>query len=141
MAKYTTKGSKISVDTGSGQVVIPQVDVIDIPGLSAGKIEASDHDSTEKEFLGDLPEREDITVVLRWDPANVVHAYLEAAVGGVEDFVLTIKGASAPVTNDIRTFSGLVTGFQPGPHPHQGGVMAATVTIHPQAVAITDTTP
>jgi hypothetical protein len=138
MAKYTTKGTVIKIDTGSGLVAIPQCETIGLPTKVAGEIEASDHDSTVKEFLGDLPEMQTFEVTVRHDPADAVHAYLDANVGNTEDFEIGIKGAAAPTENDVLTFSGVILGFAPAPHAHQGGVMMATLTVRPTAVTTTD---
>lgn len=138
MAKYTTKGTTIKVDTGSGLVAIPQCETIGLPTKVAGEIEASDHDSTVKEFLGDLPEMQTFDVVVRHDPANAVHAFLDANVGNKVDFEIGIRGASAPTENDVLAFEGVILGFAPAPHAHQGAVMMATLTVRPLAVTTTD---
>lgn len=134
MAKYTTKGTTIKVEIATVSTAIPQCETIGLPHKISAEIEASDHDSVTKEYLGDLPEMATFDVVLRWDPADTVHEFLDENVGEVLDWEIGIKGTAAPTTNDIYTFSGVLLAFQKAPHPHQGGVMMATATIRPNAV-------
>lgn len=138
MPKYTTKDTSFRVDTGSGLVACPGCETIGFPAITVPEIEAGDHDSTEEEFLSDLPVRESFDVVLRWDPASAVHAFLEANEGAAAAMEIGMTGADDPASNGYRTFTGKILNFTPAPAAYKGAVRMATVTIRPGAVTVAD---
>ncbi len=70
MTKYTMKGTIFRADIGAGLVAVPGCETIGWPEKVVPEIEASDHDSAFKEFLGDLPELEVTEITMRHDPAE-----------------------------------------------------------------------
>lgn len=136
--KYSAKNTNFRVDTGSGLVACPQCETIGFPKRTVGEMEAGDHDSSEEEFLADLPVMETFDVTVRHDPANAVHQFLEDNVGAEAAMEIGMTGAGAPASGGYRTFTGRILGFAPAPAAYKGGVRMATVTIRPKAVTVAD---
>ncbi len=133
MTKYTMKGTVLRADIGAGLVAVPGCETIGFPEEVVAEIEASDHDSANKEYLTDLADIEQSEVAMRWDPAEATHAYFEANKGAEVDFSITVKGAAAPTTNDVYSFTAKILSFKKAPHAHQGGVMMATLVLRANA--------
>lgn len=136
--KYSAHGTEIKVEISTVMTLIAQVDNIGIPTKVAGEIDATDHQSSVKEFIGDLPEHPPFEFSGHWDPADATHAFLLGQVGNTLNFEITVKGSAAPTTNDTLTFSGVLLSFAPQPQPAQGSMMRFSGTIRPGAVTITD---
>jgi len=121
--KYSAKGAIISV----GGTAIDGVQSLSIPSDSVDLIDVSSHSSANarREFVSGMIDSDDLSITLIYDSADAVHETLRTAPGGAAlSFVITLAGG---LSNDIHTFSALVTGF--AIDLAYDGAETATVTI------------
>lgn len=137
--KYSGNGTTATVEIASTPTNIPQLDMVGIPSKQAAEIDVTDHSDSVKTFIGDLPENPPIEIGGLWDPEDTTHKFLYDNVGQTLNWVVTVKGASAPTTNDILTFSGTLLSFQPQANQAQGSPLRFSGQIRPNAATVTST--
>lgn len=127
MAKFAAKGSKFSYLSGSTYIDVAQIRTI---GLGQGSTELIDvttlDTSASREFVNGFKDSDEITLEIKYDPANSGHEYLRNAHGGSAiGFRVTLSDTGT------ATFTGsaLVTGFSI--NLDTDGPIDATVTLKP----------
>lgn len=124
------RGTQLQVEDSPGAgtyTTIPGCRNITGPSGGAQPFEVTDHDSTAKEYLVDLPDEGEITATLNWDPDETLHIQLWTDRAGqtVRKYRLRWGSMSTP---KATTFDAYVTNLSPDADA-QGAALGASLTL------------
>lgn len=125
MSKYAAFGTSFTI----GGVTIGQVQDISGPSMALDTEDVTCHDSTGgwEEHVGTILRSGEVTLEIAYDPALASHTTIISTMTGRASAAMTIVLPDPGTTT--YSFSGFVTGFEPG-MPHDGA-LTASVTVKP----------
>lgn len=129
----SSQGTKIFLgDTGSpnAYVAIPGVTSISAPTAQNPKIDASDLDSTSKEFIAGLKDNGEMSFSINFAPDNVTHLALRAAfVAAPATQKMWVIQWPDTAPNVRWEFQGFISGYQPKAGVDEKLTAEVTVTV------------